>query len=100
MKPGMKTTEGWLSALVILGQVLASVVGSLPPQYAAIGASVTAAVYALSRGLTKAGGAEAFPALAAAETTTAPHSQTAAVSTTAIKRAQLQAELDALASSP
>lgn len=53
MKAGWKTTEFWVSTLTIVGLVVSSAAASLPDKYAAIGASVAAAVYAISRGLAK-----------------------------------------------
>ena len=52
-KAGWKTTEFWITALAIVGLVVSSVAASLSPKYAAIGASVSAAAYAISRGLAK-----------------------------------------------
>lgn len=53
LKTGYRTTEFWVSALTIAGLVIASLATSLPPRYAAIGASVAAGLYAISRGLAK-----------------------------------------------
>ena len=53
MKAGWKTTEFWVSTLSIVGLVAASVATPLSPKYAAIGAAVSAASYAISRGLAK-----------------------------------------------
>lgn len=53
MKAGWKTTEFWVTALSIVGLVVSSATVNLSPKYAAIGASVSAAAYAISRGLTK-----------------------------------------------
>ena len=55
MKPGYKTTELLVTVLVIVGQVIAASASWLPPRYAALGATLTAIGYALSRGLTKGG---------------------------------------------
>lgn len=52
-KPGVKTSELWLSLAVIVGQLVAALSDSLKPQWAAIGSSVVAALYALSRGQAK-----------------------------------------------
>lgn len=52
-KPGYRTTELLLSLLVIVGQLIAALAGELGPKYAAIGAAVTAAGYAVARGLAK-----------------------------------------------
>ena len=53
MKAGWKTSEFWVTALSIVGLVVSSAAASLSPKYAAIGASVSAAAYAISRGLAK-----------------------------------------------
>lgn len=53
MKAGWKTTEFWVSTLSIIGLVVASASTPLSPKYAAIGAAVSAASYAISRGLAK-----------------------------------------------
>ena len=53
MKPGWKTSEFWVTALSIVGLVASSAAASLSPRYAAIGASLSAAAYAISRGLAK-----------------------------------------------
>lgn len=53
MKSGYKTTEFWVTTLTIVGLVASSVAASLSPRYAAIGAAVSAAAYAISRGLAK-----------------------------------------------
>ncbi|HEY8775813.1 MAG TPA: hypothetical protein VIM33_04945 [Gaiellaceae bacterium] len=92
MKRGLATSEAQLSVLVILGQLVAAIQGALPAQYAGIGATVVTAVYALSRGFAKAGGAEAFPALAAEPTTVT-------TSPLAARKAELEAELAKLQTS-
>lgn len=53
MKPGYKTSEFWITALFIVGLVVAAITAPLAPKYAAIGASISAAAYTLSRGLAK-----------------------------------------------
>lgn len=53
MRPGWKTSEFWVTALAIVGLVVSAAATSLSPRYAAIGASVSAAAYAISRGLAK-----------------------------------------------
>lgn len=53
MKAGWKTSEFWVTTLVIVGLVSASIAAPLSPRYAAIGAAVSAASYAISRGLAK-----------------------------------------------
>jgi hypothetical protein len=64
MKRGFSTSEGKLSVLAIIGQVIAASLGYLPPVQTGWGVVAVAVAYALSRGLVKIGGAEAFPALA------------------------------------
>lgn len=53
MKTGWKTSEFWVTALSIFGLVASSAATSLSPKYAAIGASISASAYAISRGLAK-----------------------------------------------
>lgn len=53
MKPGWKTSEFYVTALAIVGLVTSSAAASLSPKYAAIGASISAGAYAISRGLAK-----------------------------------------------
>jgi hypothetical protein len=53
IKSGWKTTEFWVSALAIVGLVASSASAGLSEKYAAIGATISAAAYAISRGLAK-----------------------------------------------
>lgn len=53
LKPGYQTTEFLIVVLTNIGLVLASSASWLPPRYAAIGAAVSSAAYALARGLAK-----------------------------------------------
>lgn len=53
MKPGYKTSEFWITGLVIVGLVVSAISAPLAPKYAAIGASISGAAYVLSRGLAK-----------------------------------------------
>lgn len=53
MKAGWKTSEFWVTTLAIVGLVVSSGAATLSPKYAAIGASVSASAYAISRGLAK-----------------------------------------------
>jgi hypothetical protein len=53
VKSGWKTTEFYVTVFAIVGLVVSSLAASLSPKYAAIGASVSAAAYAISRGLAK-----------------------------------------------
>jgi hypothetical protein len=53
LKEGYKTTEFFIVVLTNIGLVLASSADWLTPHYAAIGAAVSSAAYALARGLAK-----------------------------------------------
>ncbi len=53
MKPGYKTTEFWVAALVSVGALVAALADQLPPKYAALASAVSGAAYAISRGLAK-----------------------------------------------
>ena len=53
-RPGWQTTEFWVSVLTIIAIISGSLVG-LPPQYAAIAASIAASCYSISRAITKLG---------------------------------------------
>lgn len=53
MKPGYKTTEFWVSVLVAAGALIAALADALPPRYAALAATISGGLYALSRGLAK-----------------------------------------------
>lgn len=55
MKPGIRTSEFWLSLAVAVGAVVADIGNVLPDRYAAIAATVSAGLYALSRGWAKSG---------------------------------------------
>jgi len=61
-KPGYKTTELLVTALVIGGQLIAALTSNLKPEWAAFGTSAAAGLYALSRGLTKLGTPTIIPA--------------------------------------
>lgn len=50
---GWKSSEFWVSILTTMGALMASLHGSLPPQYAAWVALGSAAAYAIARGLAK-----------------------------------------------
>ena len=58
-KPGWKTTEFWVSSLTTAGMLLGTFAGFIPAQYSAIAGALSAGAYAISRGLTKAGAANA-----------------------------------------
>ena len=53
IKPGVKTSEFWMSLAAISATIISSVMGNLPPQWAAISAAVVAGLYAYSRGQAK-----------------------------------------------
>lgn len=53
MKPGWKTSEFWVTVTAVVGLVVSSAAASLSPKYAAIGAAISTAAYAISRGLAK-----------------------------------------------
>ena len=53
LKPGYKTTEFLVVILTNVGLIAASSADWLPPKYAAYGAMVSSAAYALARGLAK-----------------------------------------------
>jgi len=53
IKPGYKTTEFWLTVIVVLGTTLDSLAGSLPNKYGALVAVVASGLYAIGRGIAK-----------------------------------------------
>lgn len=53
IKPGIQTTEFWVSAFTIIGLLTASVGGAIPGPYGVIAAAVSSGAYAISRGLAK-----------------------------------------------
>lgn len=53
LKPGWKTSEAAITVLTIVGLTVASIAGTLPPKWAAVATSVSAAAYAIARGLAK-----------------------------------------------
>lgn len=53
MKPGYKTTEFWISLLIIVGSSAFAVADKLPARYASWASSVAGAAYMLARGLAK-----------------------------------------------
>jgi hypothetical protein len=55
LKPGIHTTEFWLTVAVDAGALLAAISSQLPPKYAAIAATVSTGLYALARGWAKSG---------------------------------------------
>lgn len=73
-KPGIQTTELWVSVLTSVGALAAALAGQLSPRYAAIAAAVSSAAYAISRGITKHGVAEANAPKIVASVPTTPAS--------------------------
>lgn len=65
-KPGWKTTEFWITAVLLLADVAAASTGFLPPETAAIVATATGAVYKLARAASKFGADEVGAAARAA----------------------------------
>lgn len=53
MKPGWKTSEFWITALLIVGLTVSAIAASLSPKWAAIGVSISGAAYSIARGLAK-----------------------------------------------
>jgi hypothetical protein len=54
-KPGVKTTEFWLTLAVSAGSVIAALASALPARYAGIATAVSIGLYALGRGQAKSG---------------------------------------------
>ena len=54
-KPGLRTTEFWLTILVNVGALLAALAGGLSPRWAAIASAASTGAYALARGWSKSG---------------------------------------------
>lgn len=54
-KPGLRTTELWITVLTVIGMIVASSVDVLPSKYAALLIVISGAAYKLSRGLAKIG---------------------------------------------
>ena len=61
MKPGYLTTEFWATLLVNIGSVTTALTGALPAKWSAILSTVSVAVYALARALTKTGSTANVP---------------------------------------
>jgi hypothetical protein len=58
VKPGIRTTEFWLTLVTIIGSLGGELAGILPGRAGAVVAAIASAAYALSRGLAKVGGSE------------------------------------------
>ena len=71
-KPGIKTSELAVTVLVIVGQLVAALTSNLKPEWAAFGTAISAAAYALSRGITKAGTPTVIAPAVPVTTTPAP----------------------------
>jgi hypothetical protein len=55
-KPGLETTEFWISILTAVSTLCGQLVGVIPEPWGVIMAGIAAAAYTISRGLTKSGG--------------------------------------------
>jgi len=53
VKPGYQTTEFWVTLAIVIGSLTATLAGNLPDKYAAIATAVSAAAYAIARGIAK-----------------------------------------------
>lgn len=71
-KPGYQTSELLVTVLVIVGQLVAALTSNLKPEWAAFGTAISAAAYALSRGITKNGTPTVIATPPAPPTTLAP----------------------------
>lgn len=58
-KPGLATSEFWLTVLGMVATILGVVAGFLPPEWAAVALAIQKGTYDLSRGWTKSGAAKA-----------------------------------------
>ena len=54
-RPGYRTTEFWITVIVQIAAVCAALADALPARYAAIVSAISAAAYAIARGLSKSG---------------------------------------------
>lgn len=54
-KPGYKTTEFWMTALMVIGSWAGALQSSLPPKFAAITSAIAVSAYAIARGIKKSG---------------------------------------------
>lgn len=55
MKPGIKTTEFWLTIAVDLAALLSALTDALPAKWASVVAAVSTGLYAIARGWAKSG---------------------------------------------
>ena len=54
-RPGIRTTELWITVATAVGAIAAASAGVLPERWAAIVAGIASVAYAISRGLAKHG---------------------------------------------
>jgi hypothetical protein len=52
-KPGLHTTEFWVTVLTLLAFLIFAIADALPDKWAAIAGAVSAGLYAVGRGLAK-----------------------------------------------
>ncbi len=55
MKPGLKTTEFWLTIATNVAALAAALADALPPRYAALAGAVSTGLYSIARGWAKSG---------------------------------------------
>ena len=55
VKPGIRTTEFWLTLAVDVAAFAAAIANVLPDKYAAIAATVSTSIYSVTRGVAKFG---------------------------------------------
>jgi hypothetical protein len=55
VKPGVKTTEFWLTVAVDVAALLSALTSALPPKWASAVAGISTGLYALARGWAKSG---------------------------------------------
>lgn len=55
-KPGIRTTEFWITVATDVALLATAIQGSLSPKWAAIASAVSVAAYSIARGLAKQGG--------------------------------------------
>jgi uncharacterized membrane protein HdeD (DUF308 family) len=53
MKPGIKTTEFWLSVIAIVGMFVPTLLGFLSPELAAVVSAIIVGAYSIARGIAK-----------------------------------------------
>lgn len=55
IKPGIRTTEFWVTVVTDVAIVATAIQGSLPTKWAAIAGTISSIGYAIARGLAKTG---------------------------------------------